>query len=243
MTFLEWATSNRTVITEALSRSVVVLPIGAIEQHGPHLPTNTDFSVVSYLAQAASRAAGRQAGTDVVLAPGMPFGISGHHVRFGGTLTLSAATMAAVLTELVHSIHQQGGRKILLVNGHGGNRGVCRTVAMIADSISELTVATTEYWDCVPGLEPGHAGAVETSLITAIQPDLITYPLPDRENIPLPKLPSGSYHGAWIWDQIDGFTDVPAQARQLNGSAMLAEVTAGLVDVITQFANLDRRML
>ena len=96
---------------------IVLLPLGAVEQHGPHLGTGTDTDIVTSLATAAEM----QRQDKIILAPGLPFGSSHHHLSFGGTISLSADLYVQVVTDLVRSLLQCGFRRIILLNGHGGN--------------------------------------------------------------------------------------------------------------------------
>src|SRR3954466_12013167 len=103
----------------ASGESLVVWPVGALEQHGPHLPVGTDYLTVEVLARrAAAKAAER---IPVLVAPTLPFGSSHHHLPFGGTMSLSTEGYYRVAYELVESLIVSGFRKVFIVNGHGGN--------------------------------------------------------------------------------------------------------------------------
>jgi creatinine amidohydrolase len=234
-----WADETRDGLARLLPDAVVVLPIGATEQHGPHLPTRTDALVVERVAARAAHAASDEHGIDVVLAPTLPFGASDHHLRYGGTLSLGPATLLAVLDDLIGSIETDGGRRLLIVNGHGGNRGAMRAAAAAADARETITVAALDYWDTTPGVAPGHAGAVETSFVLALERDLVVDPLPARAEPPvLPPISAGTYHGGWVWDSIDGFTDSPAGADADRGADELDRIVAGLANVIRDLSKM-----
>src|SRR6266487_6414023 len=96
---------------------VVLLPLGAIEQHGPHLAVSTDTDIVTEIALQAER----QLHTDILLCPTLPFGSSHHHLSFGGTMSVSVTTYIQIIVELVESLLMNGFRRIVLLNGHGGN--------------------------------------------------------------------------------------------------------------------------
>ncbi|MGN6484428.1 MAG: creatininase family protein, partial [Thermomicrobiales bacterium] len=98
--------------------ALVVLPTAATEQHGPHLPTGHDSVTVEHIARAAADASL----AEVILAPVLCFGSSQHHLPFGGTLSLSTETYYHVARDLVESILASGARRVLLLNGHGGNQ-------------------------------------------------------------------------------------------------------------------------
>jgi mycofactocin precursor peptide peptidase len=140
----------------------LLIPLGATEQHGPHLPLNTDTLIASGVADAV--AAGR---ADVVVAPALPYGSSGEHRGFPGTLSLGQAALEATLVELVRSA--DAFRDVTLVSWHGGNaEPVARAVARLR---AERRVV--HLWE--PQVEGGdaHAGWVETSLMLALAPDLV----------------------------------------------------------------------
>jgi mycofactocin precursor peptide peptidase len=140
----------------------LLIPLGATEQHGPHLPLNTDTLIASSVAEAV--AANRD---DVVVAPALPYGSSGEHTGFPGTLSLGHAAVEAAVIELVRSA--AAFRDVTLVSCHGGNaEPVARAVAQLRSE-----QRTVHLWE--PHVEGGdaHAGRVETSLMLALAPDLV----------------------------------------------------------------------
>jgi mycofactocin precursor peptide peptidase len=140
----------------------LLIPLGATEQHGPHLPLNTDTLIASGVADAV--AAGR---ADVVVAPALPYGSSGEHRGFPGTLSVGQTALEATLVELVRSA--DAFRDVTLVSWHGGNaEPVARAVARL-----RAERRTVHLWE--PQVEGGdaHAGSVETSLMLALAPDLV----------------------------------------------------------------------
>src|SRR5579875_3449265 len=118
-----WGHSTRATLGAVLPDALVVVPVGAVEQHGPHLPTSTDALVVTEVVEEASRRAAGQSSRALVVTPTVCFGASDHHLPFGGTLSFTVETMTSVLLDTCRSIARDGGRRVLLVNGHGGNRG------------------------------------------------------------------------------------------------------------------------
>jgi creatinine amidohydrolase len=221
-----WRESTRGGLRDVLPSSVVVVPIGAIEQHGPYLPVWTDSLIVSTVVS-------RAAGDDCVVAPTVSFGASDHHLPFGGTLSLSVETMLAVLLDLARSVALGGGRRLALVNGHGGNRGVCHAAAAAASTRYDLSVAYLDYWSVwQPAVDappwPGHAGRFETALVRAIRPDLVG-DIPLRASVPdLPDDPGWDVHTEQLWHDIDGYTDDPSLATEQDGRQWLDALVAGL---------------
>jgi creatinine amidohydrolase len=176
---VEWGSLSRDKVTAALSESAVVaLPLGALEQHGDHLPTDTD----AYLATSVVREAATRARSSILMLPCLPFGISPYHARFGGTVWLSGATFTAALRDVCLAVRAAGARTLLTINGHGGNAGALETVAL---ELSDFTfsVIPISYWDLAPDVARnvfaadkgaiGHAGQAETSLLLARRSELV----------------------------------------------------------------------
>jgi creatinine amidohydrolase len=140
----------------------LLIPLGATEQHGPHLPLSTDTLIASGVAETV--AAGRD---DVAVAPALPYGSSGEHSGFPGTLSLGQAALEAALIQLVRSA--DGFRDVTFVSWHGGNaEPVARAVAQL-----RAEQRAVQVWE--PHVEGGdaHAGWVETCLMLALAPELV----------------------------------------------------------------------
>lgn len=177
---LLWAEMRRDQVAAARDAgAVVVVPVGAIEQHGPHLPVNTDISDVWAVATRLSQMC---EDPPVLVAPPVPWGVSHYHHVFPGTLTLTVESLSTLLLDLCRSIATNGFRRILLLNGHGGNAATIETVATRAN-LEEIDVFPITYWNLVPeamaelaahdGGHIGHAGEMETSLQLHLQPELV----------------------------------------------------------------------
>ena len=106
---------------------VAILPTAATEQHGPHLPLDVDTRLTGSICEGAAQAVAGEIG--VVIAPTLLFGISEHHMRFPGTLSLSPETFIAAAFELGTSLIRHGFDRLVLVNGHGGNVGALGVIA------------------------------------------------------------------------------------------------------------------
>src|SRR5689334_5574283 len=150
------------------------MPLGATEQHGPHLPVGTDTLHAEHVARAAAALAAER--VPVAVAPALPFGCSPHHVPLGGTMSVSSTTYRSLLVELGGSLARGGCRRLFLVNGHGGNAELIQLAAREIALEHGVAVAACTWWKFVrdPSIRvPGHAGAFETAVVQALQPHLV----------------------------------------------------------------------
>jgi mycofactocin precursor peptide peptidase len=144
-----------------LAGRVLVVPVGATEQHGPHLPLTTDTDIALALAQGLAR------DTDVVIAPAVAYGSSGEHQAFTGTLSIGADATELLLVELGRSATCTWSRVLFLAT-HGGNTyAVGRAVARLRDEGRDVR-AWSPTWR-----GDAHAGHTETSLLAALAPDRV----------------------------------------------------------------------
>lgn len=160
-----------------LERSdMVIIPLGALEQHGPHLPIGTDF--INGVERCKLIAQER----DILVAPIVMAGQSPYHMGFAGTITLSAETMLKVHLEAVESLIQHGFKRFIIMNAHGGNRAIS---TLLVDQINQTTAGVAVSLDQAiqPFLKPSkgpatyqldrHAGTPETSNALYLMPDLV----------------------------------------------------------------------
>jgi len=173
------ATRNR--FLGADPRTVAVVPIGAIEQHGAHLPVSTDTLILHHVLDRAARACSRP----VVVAPMIPFGYSPHHFCYPGVISLQSETVLSLLKDVGSSLIRSGFSRILLLTGHGGNSHIigqaardlgCHNRGVVAAAAAYWDIARTPLTEKMRGLTPwipGHAGLFETSLVMAIRGELV----------------------------------------------------------------------
>lgn len=155
----------------------VLIPLGATEQHGPHLPLETDTVIAYAIGEAVAAAR-----DDVVVAPALPYGSSGEHAAFPGTLSMGQAALEAVVIELVRSA--RAFRDITLLAWHGGNaEPLGRAVAQLRGEGRSV-----RCWEPVINDGDAHAGWVETSLMLALAPDLVGDARPVGATEPLGRL-------------------------------------------------------
>src|SRR6202790_4658428 len=167
----DWGTLTRAEIAEARDAGAMpVLTVGAVEQHSDHLPVDTD-SV--WACQIALRGASRCASPHVLVLPAPSFGFSPHHRAWPGTITLSLEIFVGVVTDVIESLHRTGFKRMLIVNGHGGNQGpltsACTTLAsrgIEVAFVNYMSPGQKQWLELLPGVSRGvaHACAYETSL-------------------------------------------------------------------------------
>jgi creatinine amidohydrolase len=166
----------------ALKKHTFVVPLGSLEQHGPHLPVFTDSLIVSYVANRVEELRSET----IVLLPVQWLGHSPHHRRFG-CVSLDFQPYVDVIRGICHSLIGLGARKILLLNGHGGNDIPCkaaqRELKSEFEELRDLYIVYAAYWNLAaeefsairssPVGGMGHACEMETSILLARNPDLV----------------------------------------------------------------------
>lgn len=159
---------------------VAVLPVGATEQHGPHLPLRVDAAIVEGIVAATIERLPET--SRAIFLPVQPVGKSNEHLRYPGTLTLSAQTLLAVWTEIGDCVAASGVRKLVFLNGHGGQISIMDTVVrelrvrhgMLTFSVNCFGQGAPEGVYDADELRYGiHAGDMETSVMLALHPGLV----------------------------------------------------------------------
>jgi len=162
------------------SRTVVVAPIAACEQHSRHLPVSTDTVLVTGVAEGVERRLPRE----VLLLPTLWFGASAHHLRFGGTLSAEVDTHVAMLCDLLVPLLEDGYQRLLVLNGHGGNIDTMQVaLRRLQPRYRERILGAASYWDLAsrelaalaggPRKNMGHACEFETAMMLALRPELV----------------------------------------------------------------------
>ncbi len=160
--------------------TVVVAPIAACEQHSRHLPTFTDTILVTAVAEGVEHRLSKQ----VLLLPTLWFGASHHHLRFGATLSVDVDVHVDMLCELLRPLLDDGYRRLMLLNGHGGNIDTLHmALRRLQPSYRTCHLTGASYWELAekelaglaegPRKSMGHACEFETSMIMALRPELV----------------------------------------------------------------------
>ena len=241
-------------VPSALNKdSIVVLPLGAIEQHGPHLPVNTDFVV----ADAVSSAAVKQVGEEVNawLLPTLPFTKSNEHAWSVGTFWLSAQTFMAVIDDIARCVAMTPAKKLLFVNGHGGNSAL---MAMMNREVRlKHGLQTFLAHPHMPVDQGGtsaanelgmgvHGGMDETSVMLHLRPDLVDMSLAVRR-VPegLAKNDQVRFGGrvafGWLSNDFfpEGHIGDPTGATAEVGATMFASAVDGLSAAMREISVFD----
>jgi creatinine amidohydrolase len=150
----------------------VLIPVGSMEQHGPHLPLGTDTFIATEMARRISEKIG------IAFTPGIPYGYSIEHLSFPGSVTLTQEGLMSVVKDVCESMIYHGFKKIVLVNGHGGNVGILETLIQSLKAKHKVTLALINITDMLmeylqESSEPRlsritHADELETSILMAI---------------------------------------------------------------------------
>ena len=231
-----WTDLTRQEVGEAArSGAVAVLPVGAVEQHGAHLPTGTDAMLVAHAVEDAVARTG-----DIAL-PVLAYGCSlGHTEHWPGTLSLNVATMMAIVTDIGRWVHASGFRKLVVLNSHATNGPPCQSALLtLRYEVPSLRTRFASLYDISPRASAGyladaadpHANEAETSMLLHITPDLVqgdravdetdrtvgrvlTYPMPDVT--------------------VSGVVGRPTKASVAAGSALFSAIVDDIADLLVR---------
>ncbi|GHE09157.1 mycofactocin biosynthesis peptidyl-dipeptidase MftE [Klenkia taihuensis] len=208
---------------EVVERPTVVVPLGSVEQHGPHLPLATDTAVA---AAAAAGLVGRR--PDLLLAPAVPYGASGEHEGFPGTVSIGTGALRTLLVELGRSAGLWAGR-VLVVNGHGGNLDALRSsVPLLRHEGRDVA-----WFPCGVRGGDAHAGRTETSLMLHVEPGAVRPELAEAgETAPVAELLPRLRAGGLAAVSPNGVLGDPAGASADEGARMLADLVDRLAAAV-----------
>lgn len=220
--------------------TVVIAPIAACEQHGPHLPVFVDSILCGAIAEGVEAALPKS----TLLLPLLWLGASEHHLPWGGTLTAALPTYEQILVELVTPALESGFRRIFLLNGHGGNNDPSRVALRRLDvRFPKAILTAAAYWDLAeaelaercrgPRKSVGHACEIETAMMLHLRPELVRS---DRIADDPETTPDGLSALTWARDfgrKTDhGVVGFPSFATAESGKSMFEATVNRLTEVV-----------
>jgi creatinine amidohydrolase len=249
-----WADLSRADFADLdRANTIVVLPVGAIEQHGPHLPVSVDSDLVEGV---IDRLLERLPSDLPVLAlPPFSYGKSNEHGVVPGTISLSTETLMRILSNIGASLARTGFRRLVLLNGHGGNSAVLDIMARDLKIAHDLHVVTCHWYnfneaetvsDAAEQAYGIHAGLVETSAMLALKPDLVA--MDKARNFPNTAqdwqdeyqhlgLSAGRARPAWVIGELnaDGACGDAASATAEIGKRLLDAAASNFAAFLSEF--------
>lgn len=229
----QWQHLSASELAERASpEAVVVLALGAIEQHGPHLPLSTDLDIACGLQSAALERL--DSALEVFVLPPLALGASEEHTSFAGTLSLSAEQMSAQLQAIGEGLYRAGLRRLVILNAHGGNIGwlgpatlaLRRRFGMLVVKANYMLFAAPEHLLGADELRHGlHGGQAETAMMLHLYPERVRAAQLKRFTSVAEALPQGSVLGpegeaSWAW-----------LAEDLNPAGVVGDAAAATADL------------
>jgi creatinine amidohydrolase len=230
---------------KARDNAIVIVPIGSLEQHGPHCPVEVDSQLAEAVATATARYMSER--EPVLVLPTVWTGLSEHHMSFGGTITLDFQAFSGLIEGICRSLVRLNFKRIVLFNGHGGNDNALR---VITDELSPrlgIPILQFTYWDAAPEAIAGildtqeglmHACEAETSMMQAVRPELV-----DTSRIPhnLSNMTNLSQYSApdiYRWRSIGSVSDSgilgnPQAATPEKGRRLIDEIARTIASKLT----------
>lgn len=215
--------------------AVALLPVGSIEQHGPHAPLGTDLLIAE---EVATRGVS-DSDHETVVCPAVPIGVAEEHRNFAGSLWVSPDSFRAYVREIVNSLVHHGIQSVVLVNGHGGNVDALEEVAASIERHSDSRCVAFTWFDSLtdPPFPMGHGGALETAAMLAIDEDTIR-----GDRVENAREEASERWGTWVGGtnisvDVDTFSENgvvgdPSVATTEIGEELLKEAAMHLSDVI-----------
>ena len=227
------------------ANAIVVVPVGSIEQHGPHLPVKVDALLATEVARRAALKI--QTHQPILVTPTVWCGLAEHHMDFCGTLTLDFETFHALLRNLCCSIRHHGFRRIFLLNGHGGNIAALNVICSeLVRELEGLRVVSGTYWTLPEVAEKfaeilevqqnvRHAGEAETSMMLALESELVDQSILNQAD-GTPEIPFyGSGVSRWVsFKEVsaNGVIGSPSVATAAKGELLLEVASEGIAGVL-----------
>ncbi len=228
-------------------QTLVVLPIAACEQHGPHMPTGTDTIICGSVAEAVEQ----RCPDSVLLLPTLWPGASHHHLPWGATVSLELETYTTLLCELVKPLLDDGYRRVLLLNGHGGNIDPMRVaLRRLQPGYPHALLTAASYWsiaeqEIITQLDGedkilGHACEAETSLVMHLRPDLVRTDDVEDATDYVRDMQSGVFICQDMAQRTrEGYTGRPDLASADKGAAMFEAIVSRIATVVGELVEME----
>lgn len=232
--------------------ALVILPVGAVEQHGPHMPVMTDALIGEAVLTRTLEQLPKE--SNIWLLPPLAYGKSNEHLDFAGTISLSASTLLNVLLDIAASLKRSGFRRLLLLNTHGGNMDLLYVAAREIRILTDLMVfyispgSLVDISDLCSEEEREygiHAGDYETSLVMAVKPNWVH---PDRRVKEIPDVAGyqyltleGKIRFAWTMSDISesGVSGDATQATAEKGEIILRRIASKLARALQEISTFE----
>lgn len=229
----EWLSSPEIESLFSTGDGLAILPVGATEQHGPHLPINTDTLIATSVCMLAS------AETDALILPALSYGVSlGHTEKWAGTFSLYHETLIHSVREIATWFVATGGKRLLIVNAHCGNDASlrCAVDRLRFDFPNRLHVAMRNTWQLTPSIaaqfsadaSDWHANAAETGLVRFLEPKAVREVAADDPD----RTAACVFPHMVAHTSINGVTGTPSLGTAEQGAALIAEMGGALADII-----------
>ncbi|WP_024805709.1 mycofactocin biosynthesis peptidyl-dipeptidase MftE [Nocardia sp. BMG51109] len=208
---------------DRIGRTVLAVPLGATEQHGPHLPLRTDTAVAAELCRRLAERC-----PDIVVAPAIPYGASGEHAGFPGTLSIGHRALELLLVELVRSADDFAG--VVLVNGHGGNLQALRSAQRLLTAEQRPPL----IWSPTGSAGDSHAGHTETSVMLCLDDSIDLSTASPGNTRPLSEIMPALRERGVSAVSPNGVLGDPTQADPAEGEKILERWTESLVAAVAE---------
>lgn len=253
-----WADLKSSDFVDLPSSIIAVLPIGAIEQHGPHLPLSVDRDLIDTVLQRSLPLLTPD--QNVLILPTISVSKSAEHDHFAGTLSLSATTVLSMLGDLAASLARIGVERIVLFNGHGGNTALLEVAAREMRIEYGMIVATASWFGFadMSGFDTDmiafdlHGGDIETSAMMAARPDLVDFAKAQdfhpghadwEAKFKFIGLTGQAAKPAWVAQDIhpSGVCGNAANASATKGEKLLNSAAGNFASFLEEFSRFDHR--
>jgi creatinine amidohydrolase len=227
---------------------VLLLPVGAVEPHGPHAPLGTDSIISAAICERAAVALSADGTVRALVLPEIAFGVTRYSAAFTGAITISESTLRAMVLEVCASLNAQGFRHVVIVNSHFEPAQVATLRQAAADAgvgfldVTRRVVAKQLTSEFQSGA--AHAGRYETSVVLATRPELIEAEIMRRlpaYQLNMPEAMAAGHTDFLAMGMDRAYCGDPAEASAVEGDATLATLTRLLVELIRQQVETESR--